>query len=141
MRGEISNDAMVCKRESEAVRAVHSACMTDELRGHIAGCEPCGEALALAAAFASGMAGVEAPDAGLMWHKMELRRRRERAAAAMRPAIMAERVAAVLMAVCVAVAVPWLTEMSAALSLTAVAGVTILALSAASVYWLASPKR
>lgn len=137
----MSNDALVCKRESEAVRAVHSGSMTDELREHIAGCESCGEALALAAAFASELAAVEAPDAGLMWHKMELRRRRERAEAAMRPAMVAERAAAVLMVVCVAVAVPWLTEMSAALALTAVAGVTVLGLSAASVYWLASPKR
>jgi hypothetical protein len=137
----MSENAMSCRRESEAVGAVQSGSMTDELREHIAGCETCGEALALAAAFASDMAAVEAPDAGLMWHKMELRRRRERAEAAIRPAIWAERIAVVLMAVCAAVAVPWLTEMSAALSLTAVAGVTILGLSAASVYWLASPKR
>ncbi|MBE0658126.1 MAG: hypothetical protein IH602_10575 [Bryobacteraceae bacterium] len=137
----MSKNVMACTRESEAVRALHSGSMADELREHIAGCESCGEALALAAAFAGEMAPVEAPDAGLMWHKMELRRRRERAEAAMRPAMVAERVAAVLMFVCAAVAVPWLTEMSAALALTAVAGVTVLGLSAASVYWLASPKR
>ncbi|MBA3975414.1 MAG: hypothetical protein C0504_14510 [Candidatus Solibacter sp.] len=137
----MSERSMSCKRESETIGAVRTANMTGELREHIAGCESCGEALALAAAFATGMADFETPDAGLMWHKMELRRKRERAEAAMRPAIVAERVAAVLMVVCAALAVPWLTEISAALSLTAVAGLTVLGLSAASIYWLASPKR
>lgn len=134
-------DEMNCHRENEAVRALRSGHLPEELRLHVAGCDCCGEALALAAALQADAAAATAPDAGLMWHKMELRRKRELAAAAMRPAIWAERITVVLMAVCAAMAMPWLTTQSVAMSVAAVAGVTILALSAASVYWLASTKR
>ena len=137
----MSKEAMICHRENEAVLALRSGHMAEELREHAAGCECCGEALALAAALQADSAAATAPDAGLMWHKMQLRRKRELAEAAMRPAIWAERITVVLMAVCAALALPWLTTQSMAMSVAALAGVTILALSAASVYWLASTKR
>jgi hypothetical protein len=132
---------MNCRRENEAVRALLRGHLTDEIREHVAGCECCGEALALAAALQADSAAATTPDAGLMWHKMELRRKRELAAAAMRPAIWAERITVVLMAVCAALALPWLTTQPAAILVAAVAGMAVLALSAVSIYWLASPKR
>lgn len=137
----MSRDGMNCRRENEAVRALLRGHLTDEIREHVAGCECCGEALALAAALQADSAAATAPDAGLMWHKMELRRKRELAAAAMRPAIWAERITVVLMAVCAALALPWLTTQPAAILVAAVAGMAVLALSAVSIYWLASPKR
>jgi hypothetical protein len=132
---------MNCPREMEVVRALRSNEFTDELRTHASGCEACGEAMAVAAFCQSAGQPETVPDSRLLWRRMELRLRRERAEAAMRPAIMAERLTAAVLAVCGAMALPWLASQSPVLAYAAIAAVVLFGVSAVSVYWLAASKR
>ena len=119
------DEGMNCPRESEVVQAQLTGDLTDGLRAHIAGCAACGEALAVAAFCQESDAPETVPDASLLWRKMELRLKRERAKAAMRPAILAERLAAAVIAACVLLAVPWLASQSPILAYTAFAAVVL----------------
>lgn len=137
----MKNEGMSCQRETEVVRALRMGDFSDELRAHIAGCDSCGEALAVASACQAAPGPETVPDASLLWRKMELRLKRERTEAAMRPAIIAERLTTAVLAVCAVLAIPWLAAISPMLAVVAVAALILIGLSAASVYWLAASKR
>jgi hypothetical protein len=137
----MKNEGMSCQRETEVVLALRMGDFSDELRAHIAGCESCGEALAVATVCQAAPAPQAVPDASLLWRKMELRLKRERTEAAMRPAIIAERLSAGVFAVCAMLTIPWLADRSPLLAIVAVAALALVGLSAASVYWLAASKR
>jgi hypothetical protein len=137
----MGEEAMNCPRETEVVQALRSNEFNDELQAHAAGCEACGEAMAVAAFCQSASQPETVPDASLLWRRMELRLRRERAEAAMRPAVIAERLTVGMLAVCAATALPWLASQSPALAWTAIAAAVLFGASAASVYWLAASKR
>jgi hypothetical protein len=137
----MKNEGMSCQRENEVVLALRADDFTDELRAHIAGCESCGEALAVASVCQAAPAPRTVPDASLLWRKMELRLKRERTEAAVRPAIIAERLSAGVFAVCAMLTIPWLAAQSPLLAIVAVAALALVGLSAASVYWLAASKR
>ncbi len=132
---------MICQRETEVVMALRTDDFTDELRAHIAGCESCSEALAVASVCQAAPSPETVPDASLVWRKMELRLKRERTEAAMRPAILAERLSAAVFAVCALLTIPWLAAQSPMLAFAAIGALVFVGLSAASVYWLAASKR
>jgi hypothetical protein len=136
----MKNEGMSCQRETEVVLALRADDFTDELRAHIAGCESCGEALAVASVCQAAPGPETIPDASLLWRKMELRLKRERTEAAMRPAIIAERLCAAVFGVGALLTIPWLAARSPLLAIVAVAALALVGLSAASVYWLAASK-
>jgi hypothetical protein len=90
-----------CQYESEILDAVASGRWPDrldaELREHSSSCSICSE-LALVSAmyrdeFASAMAEVRVPSAGLVWWKSELRARREAVRVASRPITLVSGIA------------------------------------------------
>lgn len=131
-----------CDREVEIARAVRSGRWSGDLRLHAAGCEACGEAMAVAAFLQSGgEPALNVPEPGLMWWKLELRARREKARRAMRPLAIAERMAAVLTGGACAGAAVWAYSASPSLGLAAGIAATILAVSAGSALLLASSRK
>jgi hypothetical protein len=129
-----------CEREREVARAVRSGLWSAELREHAAGCEACGEAMAVAAFLQSGEDPV-VPEAGLMWWRLELRARREKHARAMRPLVVAEGVAAALVGLSCVAGLVWLSTVWPALGLTAGIAGGVLAVSAGSALLLAASRK
>jgi len=129
-----------CDHERAVVRAVRSGLWSGELRQHAAQCEACGEAMAVAAFLQSGETPA-VPEAGLMWWKLELRARREKAARAMRPLVIAERAAACLLGAALMGGIVWLGSLSSTLGLAAGAATAILGVSAGSAILLASSRK
>lgn len=129
-----------CEHESAVVRAVRSGHWSEALREHAAGCDACGEAMAVAA-FLHESAAPAVPEPGLMWWKLELRARREKAARAMRPIVIAERAAACLMGAALLGGIVWLGSLSSTLGFAAGAAAAILGVSAGSAILLASSRK
>lgn len=131
-----------CERETEIARAVRSGHWTEDLRQHAAGCEACGEAMAVAAFLQGGaVQALEVPEPGLMWFKLELRARREKTRRAMRPLVIAERLVALLTGgACIGAAL-WTHSVSPTLGLAAGIAAAVLALSAGSALLLASSRK
>lgn len=129
-----------CDYEPGVVRAVRTGIWSDELREHAGHCYACGEAMAVAGFLLSEEVPA-VPEAGLMWWKLELRARRERAARAMRPLMIAERAAACLLGGALLGGILWLGSFSSALGLVAAAAAGVLGVSAGSAILLASSRK
>lgn len=117
----------MCDREQELLHALRSGDWTPALRAHFAACESCAETAVTAEFMNQAAVTVDSPvpPAGLVWWKAQLRARREDAAAAARPVVVAERAVAVLALLGAVWAVAWL---SAGSTPAAIAGVIALAL-------------
>lgn len=128
----------ICPREGEILAVVWS----DDLRAHALACPLCAET-ALVAGFLREAAAtpVTVPEAGLVWWKAQLRRRREAAERALRPIAIAERVCVAAAAATVVWSVIWVSGFSPQLAAGMVAGVVVLLASAGSAYFLSASKR
>ena len=117
----------MCNHEQEILHALRSGDWTPALRAHFAVCESCEETAVTVEFMNQAAVTVDSPvaPAGLVWWKAQLRARREDAAAAARPVVVAERVAAVLALLGAVWAMAWLSAGSTA---AAIAGVIALAL-------------
>jgi hypothetical protein len=127
----------VCEQEGAVVRAVRTGLWPGALREHAAVCEACAEAMAIAA-FLQAPAAPAAPEPGLMWWKLELRARREKALRAMRPLALAEHSAACLLGGALLGGIVWLGSIPSVLGLAAAAAAAVLGLFAGSAILLAA---
>lgn len=89
-----------CEFEAEVLAAVVQSAwphgVGEDLRAHVRTCELCSDAAAVAGSLAvvrEADRSVEIPSSGLVWWRVQLRMRREAAAAAERPIIAAQWVA------------------------------------------------
>ncbi len=87
-----------CPFEDDVLAAVRTARWPEradaDLQRHVAGCELCRDAIAVAAAFADVEPSCDPlPDAGLVWVRAQLRARAEAARLAERPITIAQAVA------------------------------------------------
>jgi hypothetical protein len=131
-------DAAVCPREAELAAALRAGQLTDVQRAHAAACEACAEALTVTAFLSAGVETAGAPEAGLVWWKLEIRARREAAEKAARPVVLAERLGLAVAAGAAAWACVWLNGLSPALALAGWAGLGVLALVGAGAVWTAA---
>jgi len=113
-----------CIHENEIVRAARTGQWPDDLRSHWAGCAACAEA-ALVAESLSAAPETEAPAAGLVWFKAELRRRQEAMDQALKPIRWAERAVAATGVLGVVGVLAWAAGTSPFVGYTAVAGVVL----------------
>lgn len=86
-----------CEFEAEVLLGVRQGRCTEEVRAHVAECEGCSDAAAVAAAFEDAreeaLSGVRLPDAGRVWRQTQMRARREAVQAAGRPITVAQVIA------------------------------------------------
>lgn len=82
-----------CEFEADAVLAARQGRFSEELRAHMAECEVCADAAAVAGAFEEAFEEVTLPDAGRVWRQAQLRARQEAVKAAGRPITAAQVVA------------------------------------------------
>jgi len=86
-----------CAREAALLDAVRTDRCDEDLRAHAASCAACGEVLLVARLMNSHAREVASsaplPDPGPIWWKAELQQRRDAAARAARPIVLAEKVA------------------------------------------------
>jgi len=125
----------MCPREQETMNAVRTGQWTNELRAHFASCAACAET-AMVAGFleqAAGTADTRVPEAGFVWWKSQLRARREAAARAERPIVVAERAAAVGTVLVAVWAAAWFSTESALVAMAAVGALVVLGVTAGSV--------
>lgn len=101
-----------CNREGEVVAALRNGDLDDELRTHVAGCAVCSEtsfvASALRADARRAEREVELADPGRIWLDARLRARRLNSARAMRPIVIAQRVAQACTAAVAFVVAGWI---------------------------------
>lgn len=137
----MKNQPHLCKREAEVISALRQRNWSEELRAHVAGCEECAETMTVTAFCLSEAEPETAPDAGLMWRRMELRLKREQAERAMLPAVWAGRAALAAIMLCAVFAAAMLASSSPALIpwLAGIAGG--FGLSALSAYWIVSHRQ
>ena len=132
----------ICPREGEILKAVEAGGWTDELRTHTLSCQVCADTALVAGFLREADAGtVSVPEAGLVWWKAQLRQRREATQRAMRPVVIAERVALAGAGAALLWSVSWLTGLNSALSVGMLAGIAVLLASAGSAYYLSVSRR
>jgi hypothetical protein len=125
----------ICEREPEVVNALRTGHWSAELRDHTASCESCADALLVAAALLESAPPSSTAPAGLAWWKAQLRLKRENAARAQKPLVMAEWGAAALLAAALASVLVWaggagFAACAAALLVFALAAVSALVFAA-----------
>lgn len=125
----------MCSHEQDVLAAQRNDAWTDELREHLAECGDCAETLMVAGFLQEAAATAEAPvqEAGLVWWKMQLRARRDDAARAARPVVVAERVAMATVGLGLLGGIAWMSAEAA----VAAIGLVVLSAMAGSVVWFA----
>ena len=129
-----------CVKEADVVRAVAECEWPQELTDHVRVCACCLEAMLVASAMKHDPKDESVPDAVLVWRKMELRLKRERAEAALRPARLAERVTAGLLVLAASIALPLMIEQTSIAGWVAAGALAVVVGSAVSVYCVALSK-
>ncbi len=125
-----------CGREAEVISALRQGSWTEELRGHVAACDDCGETMAVAALCLSEVEPQAAEDAALMWRRMDLRLKREQAERAMLPAVWVGRAALAAVMLCAVLAGGKLAASSPALIPWIAGTIGGFGLAALSAYWI-----
>jgi hypothetical protein len=116
-----------CRHEGDLVAAVTSgrwpAAVDQAMRDHVAACEVCAEVLQVSEAMAAieqeTLADTRLPSAGQVWWRSQLRARRDAAATAARPVLVAQAVggAAAVGLIAAVVSWQWTTISTAAMGL------------------------